>query len=760
MADISTYLRKIKTAVRGADVRDSIHDSIKKINDNVTKCTDEHARLKDSIDDLKRKVQATVQEISEDLAGELREKLRGIEDRFAEIDHNLETLENEIRDKYNRVLYELTLEIDRLKADTLDYLAEVDARFEEFNETLATLDQEISSRFEEFNEALATLDQEISRLDQDISRLRTELEDAISETKAELTDLIIEVNEALKFDTDARYSLTTDDVIGGKYSVCPFKILTVPGTTPEDIEFGYPTVGTFLRRGKWAKSPYQYAFNDMHRTGSSTWGYTDVIGNYAYAFPIMDIKFSVKYGYRLELLIYPKGSGSTDEEIIYNGYPRDSELFEAVVPDAAGYYTIPKHTWFIFNLYKNDGDFYDEDEDNRDIYLESETVREELSNALIVTAAGQSIISRVVTAYHEKILSNIRNASVIRSDIMSEGDRMLEVGNPLFLKMSNLGEFSGTEWSVYTNAQKGLKTNTIEAYHYDIETVLFFDNCDREPDVYAGPYMLNMTKKSRTETFNGGYVFIIPASYYFSFGVYTNEQDASASVKPLPSVKVFSRSEWANYTSYKTLYNELKEYIDDKLYVPIAITSFTISPSAVEKGGSVNALTLNWATNITPKILIIRYQEYENGEVHAQSVNPGPQVTTYTFTDIEFTSDNPNFRLIAIDSKNHRAEETRTLSFCNSVYYGSAEEWTGISEMSSVVKSSRAGTYSFSCSENEYIWYAYPSSFGEATFSVGGFSGGFILYDTIDITNMSGHTESYYIYKSNNSGLEATVNVS
>jgi hypothetical protein len=45
---------------------------------------------------------------------------------------------------------------------------------------------------------------------------------------------------------------------------------------------------------------------------------------------------------------------------------------------------------------------------------------------------------------------------------------------------------------------------------------------------------------------------------------------------------------------------------------------------------------------------------------------------------------------------------------------------------------------------------------GTRSFKVGGFDGGFTLYDTISFTNASGYTEEYYVYRSDNAGLGQT----
>ena len=56
-------------------------------------------------------------------------------------------------------------------------------------------------------------------------------------------------------------------------------------------------------------------------------------------------------------------------------------------------------------------------------------------------------------------------------------------------------------------------------------------------------------------------------------------------------------------------------------------------------------------------------------------------------------------------------------------------------------------------SSDKYIWYAYPSRLGAATFKMGGFRGGFTAPYTVLVTNSKGFTENYYLYRSAEKGV-------
>jgi len=57
----------------------------------------------------------------------------------------------------------------------------------------------------------------------------------------------------------------------------------------------------------------------------------------------------------------------------------------------------------------------------------------------------------------------------------------------------------------------------------------------------------------------------------------------------------------------------------------------------------------------------------------------------------------------------------------------------------------------------EYMLFAFPKRLGTVSFWVGGFEGGFESPETVSVTNANGFTEDYYVWRSTNSNLGATV---
>lgn len=58
---------------------------------------------------------------------------------------------------------------------------------------------------------------------------------------------------------------------------------------------------------------------------------------------------------------------------------------------------------------------------------------------------------------------------------------------------------------------------------------------------------------------------------------------------------------------------------------------------------------------------------------------------------------------------------------------------------------------------SEYLLFAFPTRLGTVTFWVGGFEGGFESPETVSVTNSGGFKEDYYVWRSTNLNLGATV---
>ncbi len=202
----------------------------------------------------------------------------------------------------------------------------------------------------------------------------------------------------------------------------------------------------------------------------------------------------------------------------------------------------------------------------------------------------------------------------------------------------------------------------------------------------------------------------------------------------------------------------VKKALDSLLYLPISVTSISISEGyKFEKGSVVDDVTINWTLNKAT----ITQQSLTDADPA-----PVPSARSYAFTGLGLVS-NKTWTL-AVDDGQEDTARNMHLYFLNRAYYGSAALTDGAVVTETFIKSlpgldwdndSAKRKVDYLNGANEYMWYAYPARLGDVTPVVGGFTGGFYLYDTIEIENASGYTETYKVYRSSNV-ISGTVEVS
>jgi hypothetical protein len=189
------------------------------------------------------------------------------------------------------------------------------------------------------------------------------------------------------------------------------------------------------------------------------------------------------------------------------------------------------------------------------------------------------------------------------------------------------------------------------------------------------------------------------------------------------------------------------QQLEDLSYKIISIDSFSASTSVAEMGSTVRGLVLNWTLSKTPIS-----QELDGVDLADNDLR------TYTETT-DITTDK-TYTLKVADSKNTVTKQVK-ISFQNKKYVGVSNSTTYddtfITSLSGSFTTSRQGNFTVDCGADENIFFCIPSRFGVPSFSVGGFSGGFVLEATIEFTNPSGFAEEYNIYKSENKNLGSTT---
>ena len=177
------------------------------------------------------------------------------------------------------------------------------------------------------------------------------------------------------------------------------------------------------------------------------------------------------------------------------------------------------------------------------------------------------------------------------------------------------------------------------------------------------------------------------------------------------------------------------------------IKTFTESPSAAEIGNATASVVLAWTFNATPSSLTL------NG-VSKSTSSTGETVTA---TDDGSTHKVDYTLATSVGSKKV------TFNFWPKVYFGAAEIPASVNSAfllglsNGELAGSRARTFTVNATSGKYIWYAVPTRYGACSFRIGGFEGGFEAPQTVSVTNASGHTENYYVYRSTNPSLGSTT---
>ena len=187
-----------------------------------------------------------------------------------------------------------------------------------------------------------------------------------------------------------------------------------------------------------------------------------------------------------------------------------------------------------------------------------------------------------------------------------------------------------------------------------------------------------------------------------------------------------------------TTMTDVLSRLDALEYVDVKINTFTANPTLCELGSS-NTINLAWTLS-----------KPSNVTIDGTAVSG----TSYSATGI---SSSHTFTLAATDGQTSDSKSV-SVSFANQIYYGAAENTSSVTSLSNKVLSNTKGrTITVNAGSGKYIIYALPKRLGTVTFKVNGFDGGFSSPEEKNLTNASGYTEAYYVYKSTNANLGNTT---
>lgn len=204
---------------------------------------------------------------------------------------------------------------------------------------------------------------------------------------------------------------------------------------------------------------------------------------------------------------------------------------------------------------------------------------------------------------------------------------------------------------------------------------------------------------------------------------------------PLPAVDV----SYFN-TGYPDMSN-VQQALDQLLYVAPSV-GISNNIGTVEIGTVITSVILNWSLN-KPMV-----SETLSGPGTPGAITP-PTITTYTVTGQHIVS-NTTYSITVNDGTNNASSSTG-IYFENKRFWGANAQAVPdqgmLASLSSELSTSLAQTRTISPSA-QYVYFAWPSSFGTPTFTVNGLLNTAWEKTTFDYTNSQGYTTSYDAYRS------------
>ncbi len=188
----------------------------------------------------------------------------------------------------------------------------------------------------------------------------------------------------------------------------------------------------------------------------------------------------------------------------------------------------------------------------------------------------------------------------------------------------------------------------------------------------------------------------------------------------------------------------------DLEYSPQEVISFTNNVNNVEKGNTITTITFNYTFNKAPLTSVINNGI---GSVTGNSQTANVNLTTDT-----------TFTLTATDNR-ISVNKTSSVSFINKLYFGtspntSLDNSQVLGLQNNLLDTNKNRTITVN-GEGQYIYYIYPASLGDSTFTINGLVSSAWTKTVVNVTNAFGNITSYNMYKTNTvqngTGINITI---
>lgn len=194
----------------------------------------------------------------------------------------------------------------------------------------------------------------------------------------------------------------------------------------------------------------------------------------------------------------------------------------------------------------------------------------------------------------------------------------------------------------------------------------------------------------------------------------------------------------ADVTIIKAQIVDILQRLDALEYKTITIQTFTATPDLIELGSN-STIELTWSLNKAAT-----RQQINGVDVTGTSKQVSSISATTTFT-------------LAVSDATSSDTQSITVNAANQIYYGVAANLSDITNLTKVLSDNPARTITVNAGVGQYIIYAIPARLGDVEFWVENFEGGFEEPVTQNLTNASGYTEAYKVYRSTNANLGVTT---
>lgn len=197
---------------------------------------------------------------------------------------------------------------------------------------------------------------------------------------------------------------------------------------------------------------------------------------------------------------------------------------------------------------------------------------------------------------------------------------------------------------------------------------------------------------------------------------------------------------------------------DQAAHVAMDLTAFSLNPSVSEVGSTVTSISFSWARNKVPASLTM--------DQGIGAITP-PTLTAVAKT-VSITT-NTTYTLTASDGTSFPGNSdarSATAEFQRRIHWGTNAAESLNSAGILALANNRFGTSrQLSVTMDgggEFLYFAYPASWGDASFTVGGLPTTGWIKTTVGHTNASGSTVNYFVYRSeykqNGTNIQISIN--